>query len=97
MNSNPELVHKSLVCGPNGEMILDMVEDVTGYESQNAKIKDSCDGFSEERTRRMNVSVPPRLYMLWARRTGSEECWLDPAFLRSFIKENPQYATCRNI
>jgi len=88
-----ELVHKSVLEGPNGEFIFNMVEDVTDYERTNAIIREECNGFSDDRSRRMNVSVPPRLYYFWARQLG-EECWLDPAFLRSFIKEHPQYATC---
>jgi len=94
---NDQLVSKSVLSGANGEFIFNMIEDVTTYESANAKIKSECDGFSEDRERRMNVSVPPRLYYMWAQRLGSEECWLDPAFLRSFVKENPQYSTCGNI
>jgi len=88
-----KIVQKSVITGPNGEFIFNMIEDVTAYEKTNAIIKNEANGFSEDRNRRMNVSVPPRLYYHWARLTGSEECWLDPAFLRSFMKENPQYAT----
>jgi len=87
------LVHKSVLEGPNGEYIFSMVEDVTSYEKTNAIIKEECNGFSVDKTRRMNVSVPPRLYNFWAQRLG-HECWLDRSFLKSFIKEHPEYATC---
>jgi len=88
-----DLVHKSIIEGPNGEFNFHMVEDVTKYEKTNAIISKECDGFSEDKTRRMNVSVPPRLYYFWANKLG-EECWLVSNFLRSFIKEHPEYATC---
>jgi len=87
------IVQKSVLTGPNGEFIFNMIEDVTDYEKTSRVIREEANGFSEDRTRRMNVSVPPRLYYHWARITGSEDCWLDPAFIRSFMKENPQYAT----
>jgi len=88
-----KVIHKSMIEGPNGEFNFHYVEDVTSYEKTAAVIKTECDGFSEERTRRMNVSVPPRLYYFWANKLG-EECWLDRNFLKSFMKENPQFATC---
>jgi len=87
------VVHKSVLSGPNGEFMFDMAEDVTGYDRANTKIRNETGGFSESRDKRMLVSVPPRLYYWWANKLG-EECWQDPAFLRSFIKENPQYSTC---
>lgn len=87
------VVEKSVIEGPNGEYIFNMVEDVTEYDRSNTIIRKECDGFSEDRSRRMNVSVPPRLYYFWASKLG-EECWLDSSFIRSFVKENPQYATC---
>jgi len=70
-----------------------MTEDVTAFEKANNIIRTMSDGFSESRDRRMNVSVPPRLYYYWANKLG-EECWLDSGFLKSFIKEHPMYATC---
>ena len=85
-------VERSLIISPNGDINLSVVEDVTDLEKTNAIIKQEADGFSESKNRRMNVSVPSRLYWLWANRLG-EECWLDRNFLRSFMKENPQYAT----
>lgn len=88
-----KIVEKSVLEGPNGEFIFHMVEDVTEYDKTSRLIREQCNGFSENRSRRMNVSVPPRLYYHWARLTGSEECWLDPSFLRSFIKEHPEYST----
>ena len=88
-----DLVHKSIIEGPNGEFNFYMVEDVTDFERTNAIIAKEANGFSEDKTRRMNVSVPERLYYFWANILG-EECWLDVSFLRSFIKENPQYSTC---
>jgi len=87
------IVEQSVLEGPNGEFIFNMTEDVTSYERASRIIRKETDGFSEDRQRRMNVSVPPRLYYYWARLTGSEDCWLDPAFLRSFMKEHPEYAT----
>jgi len=86
------IVEQSLLEGPNGELIFNIVEDVSVY-AEGAKIARERNGFSEDRSRRMNVSVPPRLYYFWANRLG-EECWLDPAFLRSFIKEHPEFAAC---
>jgi len=88
-----EVVEKSMIEGANGEFIFFMREDVTKFEKTNSIIRNESDGFSADRTRRMNVSVPPRLYYHWARLTGSEDCWTDPAFLRSFMKEHPEYAT----
>jgi len=87
------IVEQSVLEGANGEFIFTMTEDVTSYERTNSIIREEANGFSENRDRRMNVSVPPRLYYYWARLTGSEDCWLDPAFLRSFMKEHPEYAT----
>jgi hypothetical protein len=86
------VVERSILEGPNGEYIFNMVEDVTDYEKTARIIRTECDGFSKDKTRRMNVSVPPRLYYFWANKLG-EECWLDKDFLKSFMKENPQYAT----
>lgn len=87
------IVRKSIIEGPNGELIFDIVEDVTDLARTNAEIREKVDGWSEDRSRRMNVSVPPRVYYYWASKLG-EECWFDANFIRSFMKEYPQYATC---
>lgn len=86
------LIEKSILTGPNGELIFHIVEDNTKAAQLNAEIKEKTDGWAEDRSRRMNVSVPPRLYYYWANLLG-EECWLDRNFLRSFMKEHPEYAT----
>jgi len=88
-----EVVKKNVLVGPNGELIFDLIEDVDEVVLTNKEIREKVGGWSENRDRRMVVSVPPRLYYLWANRLG-EECWTDPAFLRSFIKEHPEYCTC---
>jgi len=90
------VVRKSIIEGANGEIIFNYVEDVTSLEKTNSIIKNECDGFSQDRARRMCVSVPPRMYYFWANQLG-EECWTDKSFLRSFMKEHPQYATASNI
>lgn len=87
-----KLVHKSIIVGPGGEFNFHYVEDVEEIAKDNQAIRDFSDGFSADRSRRMNVSVPPRLYYYWAHRLG-EECWQDRNFIKSFIRENPQYAT----
>ena len=87
-----ETVKQSVITGPNGELLFDIIEEVSDVVAGAQFMKDR-NGFNPERTRRMNVSVPPRLYYYWANQLG-EECWLDPSFLRSFIKEHPEYAAC---
>ena len=87
------VVEKSILEGPNGEFIFNITEDVTEMADLNAEIRAKTNGFSEDRSRRMNVSVPPRLYYFWANKLG-EECWLDRNFLKSFMTEHPEYSTC---
>jgi len=86
-------VYKSVIEGPNGEFIFNIIEDIEDIAKLNNEIKTEVDGWSNDRSRRMNVSVPPRLYYYWANKLG-EQCWLDTSFLKSFMKEHPEYATC---
>lgn len=90
------LVHKSLLEGPNGEIIFDIVEDNTDIALTNKEIREKCNGWAADKSRQMIVSVPPRLYYFWANKLG-EECWTDRNFIRSFIKEHPEYATCSSV
>ena len=85
-------IRKGIVCGANGEIVLNIEEDNTDIARLNNEIREKTNGFSEDRSRRMNVSVPVQLYNYWARMLG-EECWLDRSFLKSFIREHPEYST----
>jgi len=89
----PVDVKKSLIEGPNGEIILEVVEDVTDIVETNKEIREKYNGWHPKKHRKMLLSVPPRLYYFWAQKLG-EECWFDKDFIRSFLKQHPEYATC---
>lgn len=42
---------------------------------------------------RMTAMIPPESFHYWGQRLGYE-CWDDPAFVREFIRDNPE---CRVI
>jgi len=89
------LIEKSVIESPNGDIILTMKEDNEAIAKQNRLIREDCDGWAQDRSRRMVLSVPTRLYQHWAALLG-EECWQDKNFIKSFMIEHPEFATAKN-
>jgi hypothetical protein len=93
INVDPNyIVDQSFVVGAGGEIVMSITEKTDEYARSAGIIKDETDGYSADRTRRMTVSVPPRMYNHWERLAG-KGCWSDKNFVRSFIREHPEFST----
>ena len=85
-------VRQSMLCDPEGNFNYEVTEDYDDLAKENFKQKHDNDGWTPERTMRMACSVPARLYQLWDTRLPG--CWRNRNFVKSFLREHPEYARC---
>ena len=86
-------IQQSLIETPDGRVVFNVTEDGTSAALEARETREFTDGFDKERLSRHILEVPPRLYAMWNDREPG--CWKDKNFIRSFMREYPQYCTVR--
>jgi len=85
------LVSKNLIVGEGGNFIFSVVEDNTEHAKDVAYDRERTRGWTEERSMKKMVSVPPYVYYTFTDKLGAD-CWSDQAFLKFFKKQYPHYS-----
>lgn len=72
-------VGQKLICSPNGEVLLTVVEDHEEVckEVHNAKM--TTKGWTKDRTMKLSMSIPMQEYIRWKDELG-DDCWEDNSF-----------------
>jgi len=86
-------VQESCVLDKDGNIVYTVIEDYTDEAKKNYKLRETTDGFSEDREFRRIARIPAREYHLWNSRYPG--CWKDDKFLRSWMLENEEFCTVR--
>lgn len=84
-------VCEDMIVGPDGQITYSVLEDHEDLAAHNFQTKQHTDGWTPERSMRKICAVPARLYQLWESRFPG--CWNDRNFVRSFMREHPEYAS----
>jgi hypothetical protein len=83
-------IQKSLITDADGNYVFSVKADGTETASIVTAERETTKGWTEERTMKKMVSVPPYVYYEWADKLGAE-CWNDKEFLKFFRAHSPHY------
>ena len=81
----------NLIQDLDGNFQLTMVQDNTALAAAVSAEKAETGGWTEERTMKKMLSVPPQVYHEYAQQYGAE-CWQDDDFLKFFAAHRPEFA-----
>lgn len=84
------IVAQNLLIDPEGNYLLSITEDQTEVAQAASAIRDATGGWTEDRTMKLMLKVPPQEYVEWANRLGPE-CWSDPEFLKFYKNHRPEF------
>jgi len=71
-------------------MLLTIKEDSTSVEVANKNVRETTKGWTEDRTMKKMMSIPPNEYYHWIDKVG-EGCWDDTGFLKFYKNHRPEF------
>lgn len=83
-------VKRELLEDPAGNLLFSVVQDNTEHAKGVQAENEENGGWTEERTMKKMMSVPPYVYYEWVDKLGPE-CWQDKEFLKFFQKHRPEF------
>ena len=85
------LVQEKFIMTPDGAINMSFTEDHTAEAQAVAKQREETGGWSEDRSVRTCLRIPPRLYHDATQKYGAE-CWRDNDFLKYISRKFPELA-----
>ena len=83
-------VKHNLIEDAGGNFVFSVVQDNTEHAKATQQEKAETGGWTEERTMKKMVSVPPYVYQEYSNLYGAE-CWQSKDFLKWFKAHRPEY------
>jgi len=83
-------IKHDLIQDLDGNFVFSVVQDNTEHAKAVQHEKDTTGGWTEERTMKKMVSVPPHVFQHYSDLYGPE-CWQSKDFLKFFKEHRPEY------
>ena len=83
------LVQEKFIMTPDGAINMSFTEDHTAEAKATAQQRETTGGWSEDRSIRVRLRIPHRLYHDATQKYGAE-CWRDNDFLKYISRKFPE-------
>jgi len=85
------LVSSQFLVDQSGNILISKKIDHSQQASDTQKVKRETNGWTPDRTMRLQFSVPPLEYHKWVDELGLD-CWSDPEFLKFYKAHRPEFS-----
>lgn len=84
-------IAKSMIVDLDGNFCFTAMQDNTSLAKAITDQKGETKGWTEDRSMKKIMSVPPYVYQFYVDKFGSTDCWSNPQFLKDFAKMRPEF------
>lgn len=84
------LVRDNFIVTPEGDVVISKTIDSQDVVDDVDELRQTTQGWSEDRSQKLLMSVPVHEYHYWKDQVG-EDCWEDPDFLKFFKSRRPEF------
>jgi len=85
------LVAKQFLVDQGGNILISKKIDHSQHAKGVQEIREATNGWTPDRTMRLQFSVPPHEYQKWCDEVGAD-CWSDPNFLSFYKAHRPEFS-----